>query len=235
MTMSVPLAEGGAHETTVKRQRPGRIAEIDGLRAIALTLVVLFHLFGHGRVSGGVDVFLFVSGVVLALSFAAAIDRGHRIGFVRRWGRTFSRLAPPAAVVLLAVVVMTFTILPPWSREQNLTEVGSAAVYLGNWQLIASQLAYGAAGPETSPVQHFWSLSIQGQLLIVIPLIVAGVFALRRLVRRPGLVVWVLGIAATVASFAYAIVSRDGLHLTATFARTLTPYIDEQIVDVLGE
>lgn len=186
-----------------------RIAEIDGLRGVALTLVVLFHLFGAGRVSGGVDVFLFVSGVVLARSLVRDASRGAQGRVLARWVRTFGRLAPPAAIVLTATIVMAYTILPPWNRSQTLTEVISAALYMENWQLIWSQLAYGAAGPGTSPVQHFWSLSIQGQMLIVVPIVVAGVYALRSVVRRPGATLWVMTAVATAASFAYALHARS--------------------------
>ncbi|GAA3630113.1 acyltransferase family protein [Microbacterium awajiense] len=192
------------------RRRPasvevGRIAEIDGLRAIALTLVVVYHLFGHGRVSGGVDVFLFVSGVVIALSLARGFAHRRPVGVLSRWARTFARLAPPAAIVLLFVIVLSLTVLPPWSRAQNLTEVASAALYVENWQLIASQLAYGAPGPLTSPVQHFWSLSIQGQLFLLVPLVAAAVFWLWRSRRRPVALLWWIVGAATAASFVYAV------------------------------
>lgn len=211
----------GTGRTTAPRR--ARIAELDGLRGIALTLVVLFHLFGQGRVSGGVDVFLFVSGVVLALSLKSAVSKGEQGRVWNRWGRTFGRLAPPAAIVLLAVVGMAFTILAPWTRDQTLIEVASAALYAENWQLISSQLAYGAAGPLTSPVQHFWSLSIQGQLFIAVPLVVALVYAVRRFVARPGLVVWVIAVLATIASFVYATIRHADDAAAAyfdTFART---------------
>lgn len=200
-----PIDQVGPTGRTAARPR-ARIAELDGLRGIALTLVVLFHLFGQGRVSGGVDVFLFVSGVVLALSLISAVSKGEHGRVWRRWGRTFGRLAPPAAIVLLAVVVMAFTILAPWTRDQTLIEVASAALYVENWQLISSQLAYGAAGPLTSPVQHFWSLSIQGQLFLAVPVVVALVYAGRRLVARPGAVLWALATLGTAASFVYAMV-----------------------------
>lgn len=199
-----------------------RIPEIDGLRGIGLTLVVLFHLFGQGRVSGGVDVFLFVSGVVLAWSLIADVRRGTERRVLRRWGRAFGRLAPPAALVLLATVALAFTVLPPWNRAQTLVETGAAALYLENWELIRSQLAYGAAGPLTSPVQHFWSLSIQGQLLIAVPLLVALASLLRPALRRPGAVLWALAALATAASFAYAVVAQAADPAAAyfdTFAR----------------
>lgn len=188
----------------VDGRQPSRLGEIDGLRAVALTLVVVYHLFGQGRVSGGVDVFLFVSGVVLALSFERSFARGGAPEVGKRWARAFARLAPPAALVLLAVMAMTYAILPPWQREQSLNEVMSSALYVENWQLIASQLSYGAAGPETSPVQHFWSLSIQGQLIVVIPLVVAAIFAARAWLPRPVVTIRVVVVVATISSFAYA-------------------------------
>jgi peptidoglycan/LPS O-acetylase OafA/YrhL len=208
--------------TTRTHAEHARIVEIDGLRAVALLLVVLFHLFGQGRVSGGVDVFLFVSGVVLALSLRSGVRKGRERRVLERWARTFGRLAPPAAVVLAAIVVMAFTILPPWTRTQTVTEVVSAALYAENWQLIVSQLAYGAAGPLTSPVQHFWSLSIQGQLFIIVPALVALVYLARRFVVRPGTVLWTLAVVATAASFAYALVANAEDSAAAyfdTFAR----------------
>lgn len=188
---------------TRSRRERRRIREVDGLRGVALTLVVVFHLFGHGRVSGGVDVFLTVSGFLLALSLGRAIRDGRSLGIVHRWGRTFARLAPPATVVLLAVVVLSYTALPVLHRQQTLIEVASAALYMENWQLIASQLAYGAAGPNTSPLQHFWSLSVQGQFFLIFPLVVA---ALMLLVPRRAryIAFWLLLAVATAVSFAYA-------------------------------
>jgi peptidoglycan/LPS O-acetylase OafA/YrhL len=181
-----------------------RILEIDGLRGIALTLVVFFHLFGHGRVSGGVDVFLTVSGFLLIMSLGRSLANGKPLGIVARWGRTFSRLAPPATLVHLAVTIASFVVLSPWTREQTLLEVVSTALYLENWQLITTQLAYGAAGPETSPLQHFWSLSVQAQFFIGFPLLVG---LLARVVSSRGArvaVFWSLLGAATLASFLYA-------------------------------
>jgi peptidoglycan/LPS O-acetylase OafA/YrhL len=220
---TAPAAGGFRRDRLALRTaaRP-RILEIDGLRAIALTLVVLFHLFGQGRVSGGVDVFLFVSGVVLALAMDSSVKRGEERRVAARWVRTFGRLAPPAALVLVTIVAMSFTVLPPWTRTQTLTEVTSAAWYFENWQLIWSQLAYGAAGPLTSPVQHFWSLSVQGQLFVIVPLVVAVAYSLRRYVRRPGLVLWVTTAAATLSSFVYAVVANAHDPASAyldTFAR----------------
>ncbi|MDX2377030.1 acyltransferase [Microbacterium sp. LRZ72] len=189
-----------------RRQRSQRILEIDGLRAIALTLVVLFHLFGQGRVSGGVDVFLVVSGFLMAASVFAAIADGKSLALGRRWGRIFTRLAPPALIVLLFVIAITEFVMPPWTREQTLDEVIAAALYFENWQLITSQLEYGAAGPLTSPVQHFWSLSIQAQFFVIFPLIGGGVMALARSAQRRRTLLISAILAGSASSFWFATV-----------------------------
>lgn len=199
-----------------------RIGEVDGLRGLALTLVVIFHLFGHGRVSGGVDVFLTVSGFLLVLSLGRAISAEKPLGIAARWGRTFSRLAPPATIVLLAVTVASFTVLAPWMREQNLLEVVSTALYFENWQLIATQLAYGAAGPETSPLQHFWSLSVQAQFFIGFPIVVVLLTLLVPPGRGRVRSFWVLIACTTIASFIYGWYANSIDPLAAyfdTFAR----------------
>lgn len=185
--------------------RSRRIPEIDGLRGIALTLVVFFHLFGQGRVSGGVDVFLFVSGVVLTMSLMNDVSQGRQYRLGARWTRTFGRLALPSAIVLLVVAIMSITILPPWQRTQTLSEVVATGLYMENWQLIWSQLSYEAAGPATSPLQHFWSLSIQGQFFLTVPLVVACVFAARRFLRRPGAILIAISLIGTIGSFGYAV------------------------------
>lgn len=193
--------------TTAAPQRLStRIAEIDGLRGLALTLVVVFHLFGNGRVSGGVDVFLVVSGFLLSRSLIKRMGPPGAPWMLRHYGRVLMRLVPSALLVLAAVTVATFTLASPTRWMQNTRELIASALYYENWELIDSQLAYGAAGPDTSPLQHFWSLSVQGQFFLFWPLaIVAIVLVSRRFTASALRVVVVVTAAATAASFAYAV------------------------------
>ena len=184
---------------------PRRISEIEGLRGLALTLVVLFHLFGQGRVSGGVDVFLFVSGFLLTLTMLRGWTAARPFNLAHRYTRMAVRLTPAALLVLAATAVMTVVLLPAASWMQTARELIASALYYENWELISSQLAYGAAGPETSPVQHFWSLSVQGQFFLVWPVALAALLLVGR--RRPWsgpFVTIVIGVL-TVASFGYAV------------------------------
>ncbi|MGO1851130.1 acyltransferase family protein [Microbacterium sp.] len=186
------------------RTKPARITEIDGLRGVSLTLVVVFHLFGHGRVSGGVDVFLMISGFLLTLTLARSLGAGRPLGVVARWARTFIRLTPPAAVVLIAVVVLSFLVYEPWAQLGTLREVIATALYYENWHLISEQLTYDAAGSETSALQHFWSLSVQAQFFVVLPLVAVIVTLMSRRAATRVRIFWVAVIAGTICSFVYA-------------------------------
>ena len=145
--------------------------ELQGLRAVAVALVVVYHVW-FGRVSGGVDVFFVVSGFLLTGQLARTAERGP-LALGRRWIRMLGRLLPCAVVVLVATVVAGMLLLPEGRWQQTLGEVVAAAVFLENWQLAADAVDYAARSNMSSPVQHFWSLSIQGQFFFVWPLLVA--------------------------------------------------------------
>ncbi|WP_454859798.1 acyltransferase family protein [Promicromonospora soli] len=187
-------------------RRPGvHIPELHGLRGLALALVVAFHLFGNGRVSGGVDVFLVLSGFLATGSLLRrAAGRELRLG--EHYGRTFSRLVPPALLVLVATAALAWWTMPRGMWVQTGRELLASALYYVNWEMISGQLAYGAAGPQTSPLQHFWSMSVQGQFFLVWPVVVLLVVALaRRLWISARDVLLVVIIGTTAASFVFAL------------------------------
>jgi peptidoglycan/LPS O-acetylase OafA/YrhL len=188
------------------------------VRGIALGLVVLFHVFGHGRVSGGVDVFLVISGFLLTRSMfrrSAAREPGR---LLRHYARTALRLLPSAYTVLAFAALATWLVSGPARWVPNAKEILASALYYENWELIQSQLSYGAAGPEASPFQHFWSLSVQGQFFLLWPLvIIVAVWAARRRSWRPRRVAAVVVAALTAASFAYALAAVAGNQPEAYF------------------
>jgi peptidoglycan/LPS O-acetylase OafA/YrhL len=199
---AAPAAPGaGARSASA---RSSWVPELHGLRGLALALVVMFHLFGHGRVSGGVDVFLVVSGYLATATLFRRAER-RALDPVAYWGRTFVRLAPPALVVLAATTLLMVLTAPENTWLQTLREIFATATYWVNWEMISGQLAYGAAGPGTSPVQHFWSLSVQAQFFVAWPLAIlltAWVARRFRFSVRPALTVVTAG--ATVWSFVFA-------------------------------
>ncbi|WP_423462540.1 acyltransferase family protein [Promicromonospora sp. MS192] len=184
--------------------RSSWVPELHGLRGLALALVVMFHLFGHGRVSGGVDVFLVVSGYLATATLLRRAER-RALDPVAYWGRTFVRLAPPALVVLAATTLLMVLTAPQNTWLQTLREIFATATYWVNWEMISGQLAYGAAGPGTSPVQHFWSLSVQAQFFLAWPLVILLTAWLARRARvAAGPALTVVTAVATVWSFVFA-------------------------------
>jgi peptidoglycan/LPS O-acetylase OafA/YrhL len=197
----------GAGSTTAGRFRP----ELHGLRGLAIGLVVLYHVW-FDRVSGGVDVFLFISSFLLVGTFLRKADRGRAMRPPAYWARTFKRLLPPTAVVALATLVGVRLVLPADRWMTAITDAIGSVLHVQNWVLIRRGVDYYAA-EETgaSAYQHFWSLSIQGQVFLLWPLLIAGgvIVARRRgwSVRR---VLAVVFTAVLVLSFAWSV------HSTAT-------------------
>lgn len=193
------------------RSADGSVAyrrDIDGLRALAILLVVVYHVW-LGRVSGGVDVFLMISAFFLTASFARRMDgdRGLRIGTF--WLRKFRRLLPAAVVTLVGILAATFLVYPASSWPEIWQQTWASLFYVQNWELAFTDVDYYARNEVTpSPLQHFWSLSVQGQVFLLWPLVFLGAASLARRTRlraRP-LMAIAFGVIF-VASLAFSIVT----------------------------
>lgn len=188
---------------------------IDGLRAFAVTSVILFHL-GWSVMPGGafgVTLFFTVSGYLITSLLVAEHDRTGAIGLTRFWGRRFRRLMPAALVTLGLVAVggIVGVFEGPRLRGDILWAVG----YASNWRSAAAPTTYSQLFEGTaSPLLHFWSLAIEEQFYIVFPVVMW--LALRR--RRT--VVPIL-VAITVASVAFMVaVDSQNTAYYNTFSRT---------------
>jgi peptidoglycan/LPS O-acetylase OafA/YrhL len=200
-----------------------RVPGLDGLRGLAVALVVAFHVF-PGAVPGGflgVDVFFVLSGYLITgllartLTAACAADEPRGEGTAGRarlrgfwWGRA-RRLLPELATVLVAVSAVAAFAAPEFGAGLR-AQVGAAAVSGTNWLLIAHGQDYFAAfstaagGPAAPALQHLWSLAVEEQFYVVWPLVLWGLLAASRRIggartrrdRRPGLSLLVLAAAA---------------------------------------
>ncbi|WP_010523757.1 acyltransferase family protein, partial [Nesterenkonia sp. F] len=199
-----PLAQG----LPPSRYRP----ELHGVRGLSILGVVLFHLFGDGRVSGGIDIFLAITGFLFTgMLLRESASRGGPVDVGRYLARLARRILPPAALVVAATAAAGLVILPETQHRQLLAEARASLLYVENHELIASQLAYEAAGPQSSPFQHFWSLSVQGQFYLIWPVLAVLSVLIARRLGRPAVHVMAVGIALVVAlSFGWA------LHMHAT-------------------
>ncbi|UKA69983.1 acyltransferase family protein [Arthrobacter sp. FW306-06-A] len=171
-----------------KPRKPSFRPEVQGLRALAVLMVVAYHVW-LGRVSGGVDIFLLISAFLLTLSFVRKAESGKPFQLLAHWLHLFKRLLPAVVVVILGVLAGTWLILPQGRWPEVLDQAWASLLYRQNWLLADAAVDYYAQDHAgASPLQHFWSLSIQGQVFILWPLIFAATaIALSRLRRIPRL------------------------------------------------
>lgn len=171
------------HVTPRHRRRP----DIEGLRAVAALLIAVYHIW-FGTVSGGVDVFLLLTGFLITGSLVRAMERDGRVDLAAFWTKLVKRLFPAGAVVLGAVLLMAHAYFPRSQWTAVIDDVWAAALYYGNWHLALGSVDYMAENSAASPVQHFWSLAVQGQFYLLWPVLigVAALLAVRlgRSVRR---------------------------------------------------
>ncbi|MEX5718164.1 acyltransferase family protein [Geodermatophilus maliterrae] len=196
-------------------------AEIQGLRALAMALVVIYHVTPL-RVPGGyvgVDVFFVVSGFLITGHLLREVERTGRIRLAQFWARRARRLLPAALLVLLTSAVATLLFVPTTLWTQFLREIGGSALYVENWILAGDAVDYLAAANVPSPAQHYWSLSTEEQFYLAWPLLVlAAAWLAARLPRgRRGVLAAVLG-TVTVASFGYSLWATTSSVSTAYFA-----------------
>jgi peptidoglycan/LPS O-acetylase OafA/YrhL len=198
--------------------------DLDGLRGIAIALVAVFHVW-FGRVSGGVDVFLALSGFFFGgRLMRAALTPGSSLSPVPEVIRLVRRLLPTLVVVLAASAVLTILVQPEtrWETfaDQSLASLG----YYQNWELANTASNYLRAGEAVSPLQHIWSMSVQGQFYIAfLALIFLFAFLFRHILgkyMRSSLVVLLSSL--TIASFVFAVFAHNAHQATAyynSFAR----------------
>ncbi|WP_228485037.1 acyltransferase family protein [Cellulosimicrobium sp. JZ28] len=187
--------------------RDGYRHDLDGLRAVAILLVVVYHVW-LGRVSGGVDVFLMLSAFFLTGSFARRLSAGRPVAVGAYWARTFKRLVPVSAVVLLGVLGVTYLVYPPSAWPTVWTQTWASLGYVQNWELAREAVDYYARdGAVASPLQHYWSLSVQGQVFVLWPLLLllSGVVVRRLRVPVTAVLLIVFG-TVLVASLAFSVV-----------------------------
>lgn len=192
--------------TDTQPKRSGFRADIQGLRALAVGVVLLYHLWPNHFVGGfiGVDVFFVISGFLITSHLIKSPPKNWRD--VRDfWARRIRRLLPASLLVLFAVGVATYLVAPQSIWVDTGRQIFSAAVYVVNWDFASSSIDYLAADNAPSPIQHFWSLSVEEQFYFLWPVIIGLAFLIGTKVKRPKQVVGFTIVGIFVASLSFSI------------------------------
>jgi len=188
-------------------ERPAEWAfrpDIEGLRAVAVVLVVLFHVSIGGFAGGfvGVDVFFVISGFLITGLLLRELEATGSVSLSSFYARRARRLLPAAALVLLVTLAAAVLVLPPLRVPGVATDVAAAALYVSNLGFALKATDYFAATQAPSPILHYWSLGVEEQFYLFWPallLLLAGLWRGRG--RSLALAVAVI----SVASFAFSL------------------------------
>jgi peptidoglycan/LPS O-acetylase OafA/YrhL len=190
-------------------------ADIQGLRALAVLLVIAHHFFPESVTGGffGVDVFFVISGYIITSNLMESPSKSLKKFLLDFYARRVRRILPSALVVILLSVVATYLLLGSITGSDTARDGVFASLFIANIHFNSSAMDYFAAGLPQPILQHYWSLAIEEQFYLLWPLIFF--FSRKSTIR----VIAVITLSLT--SFAYAIVEISSASPTA-YLSTLT-------------
>jgi peptidoglycan/LPS O-acetylase OafA/YrhL len=213
-----PGTAAGAHrietgEELRRKQSPSRKRstfrpDIEGLRAVAILAVVLYHahlsLIGGGY--AGVDVFFVVSGYLITGLLWRELQRDRRVSLRAFYGRRARRLLPASILVVVVTAIAARQLLPPLQVPSVAKDGIASALYVANYRFAIAQTNYLNATAAPSPFQHYWSLGVEEQFYVLWPLLLIGASLIWRRRGGPDRTTAIAGLGVvTVASFALSL------------------------------
>jgi peptidoglycan/LPS O-acetylase OafA/YrhL len=203
----------------------GRRFDIQGLRAVAVLLVVAFHA-GLPVPGGfvGVDVFFVISGFVITGMIHRERSSTGRFRFGRFYLRRFKRLTPALALMVAVTMVLSFCLLSPLGTQQLAAQTGVGAMLLvANFAIAQHTGDYFDLPAESNPLLHTWSLSVEEQFYLMFPAILLLGWVLSQRGRRIPWATVIVGAAALI-SFWLAVIGAWALGPLAPFAKYLVGF-----------
>ncbi len=190
--------EPGPPSAGTRRYLPG----LDGMRALAVIAVVLFHSPLMVATGGflGVEVFFTISGYIITRALLTEREARGRIALGRFWLRRARRLLP-ALFLLLAGVAAWSALFAEGELAGLRRDMGAAFFYVTNWDLIATGESYFDSWERPSLLRHLWSLAVEEQFYLIWPLLLIGGLAVLRK-RRLLLALILAGAAVSAAAMA---------------------------------
>jgi peptidoglycan/LPS O-acetylase OafA/YrhL len=151
--------------------RPPFRPDIEGLRGVAILLVVLFHAGVAGLAGGfvGVDVFFVLSGYFITGLLVRELSEFGEVNLTEFYGKRALRLTPPLVVALLVTLGAVMWLYAPIDRPVVARNARAVALYAGNYEFARGAVDYFSSG--ANPLLHTWSLAVEEQFYLVWPLL----------------------------------------------------------------
>jgi len=212
-SLSPPGLNSSPANTKKLRFRP----DIQGLRAIAVISVVLYHAGVPALPGGyvGVDIFFVISGFLIIGLLWREIETTGQIHLWKFYARRIRRLLPAATVVALSILVATRLIMPPLTFTNIAREGLATSVFLVNVLFARNETQY-SGNPSPSPFQHYWSLNVEEQFYVLLPLLLIACWWAFRRNRRAGFLATL--VALSVVSFAACVLLMPAYYSWAFFS-----------------
>jgi peptidoglycan/LPS O-acetylase OafA/YrhL len=194
-----------------------KIAQIQGLRALAAILVTLFHAKWVSGGFIGVDIFYVISGFLITGLLLREIDRSGTINFKEFYSRRFKRLLPTSFFVLAITAVVSWMLIPATMRTSLGRDVIAASLYVSNYLFAWWQADYQNLDATPSPVIHYWSLAVEEQFYLVWPLLILLFFTLSKYLKNRMVLTYLVA-TITLASFIFSIYQTENSPIWAFYS-----------------
>ncbi|PBC44481.1 acyltransferase [Rhodococcus sp. ACPA4] len=173
VTALLPNKKRGRQHKSGAKANPRQRLDIQGLRMVAVMLVVLSHLFGWPQGGFiGVDVFFVISGFLITGSLMHTVEKTGRISFSSFYRRRVRRIIPAATLVLVVTVAAAYFIYTGSRFKSTVLDSVAAFFFVSNWRFGIEGTDYFTASGPVSPLQHYWSLSVEEQFYFVWPAVI---------------------------------------------------------------
>jgi peptidoglycan/LPS O-acetylase OafA/YrhL len=169
-------------------------SDVNGLRGIAILLVVLFHAYPNQFSLGsfGVDIFFVISGYLIAKKVIG--EQTKRFSFVHFYASRVIRIFPSLLGALSLTLLVTFLFFPPEVKRSAYEHISISGIFINNF-VLAKEVGYFDSSSSLKPLLHLWSLAVEVQFYVVAPFLV---FAKKSLKRR-------IILATSIVSFLFSI------------------------------